>query len=53
MSHPRVSITSVISTCGLYYKSFRIVTYDRKDSSIVIYNHNDSGHYYKTINYIG
>jgi hypothetical protein len=27
-------------TCGLYYKSFTIVTYDR----------NDSGQYYKTTN---
>ncbi len=36
---------------GLYYKSFTIVIYDRYDSAILIYNHNDSGQYYKTINY--
>ncbi len=36
---------------GLYYKSFTIVIYDRYDSTILIYDHNDSGLYYKTINY--
>jgi hypothetical protein len=38
--------------CGLYNKSIRFVIYDHNDSTIVIYNPNDSGHYYKTINYI-
>ncbi len=42
-----------IEPCGLYYKSCRIVIYNRNDSMIIIYKHNDSGHYYKTINYIG
>jgi hypothetical protein len=37
--------------CGLYYKSFTIVIYDRNESTIKIYNCNDSGQYYKTINY--
>jgi hypothetical protein len=36
-------------TCGLYYKSFTIIIYDRNDSMIVIYNHNDSGQYYKNM----
>jgi hypothetical protein len=36
-------------TCGLYYKSFMIVIYDRNDSMIIIYNRNDSGLYYKAI----
>jgi hypothetical protein len=40
-------------TSGLYYKSYRILIYDCNDSTIIIYDHNDSGHYYKTINYIG
>jgi len=26
--------------------------YDHLDRTIVIYNHNDSGQYYKTINYV-
>jgi hypothetical protein len=38
-------------TSGLYYKSFRIVIYDRNGSAIVIFNRNDSGQYYKTVNY--
>ncbi len=38
-------------TSGLYYKSFRILIYDRNESTMVIYNRNDSGQYYKTINY--
>ncbi len=38
-------------TSDLYYKSFTIVIYDRNDSVIVIFNRNDSGQYYKTINY--
>ncbi len=38
---------------GLYYKSFRIVTYNCNDSTILIYDRNDSGHYYKKFNYIG
>ncbi len=33
---------------GLYYKSYMIVIYDRNDSTITIYNLNDSGLYYKT-----
>ncbi len=40
-----------IKSCGLYYKSFMIVIYDRNDSTIIIYYLNDSGQYYKTINY--
>jgi hypothetical protein len=40
-------------TCGLYYKSLRIVIYSCNDSAIIIYDRNDGGHYYKTINYIG
>jgi hypothetical protein len=39
------------ATCGLYYKSFTIVIYDRNYSMIIIYDRNDSGQYYKTINY--
>ncbi len=37
-------------SCGLYYKSFTIVIYDCNDSTIVIYDRNGSGKYYKTIN---
>jgi hypothetical protein len=33
---------------GLYHKSFKIIIYDRNDSTIEIYNCNDSGLYYKT-----
>jgi hypothetical protein len=40
-----------IDSCGLYYKSFTIVIYIRNDSMIVIYDCNDSGQNYKTINY--
>ncbi len=40
-------------TTGLYYKSIRIVIYNCNDSMIVIYDRNDSGRYFKTINYIG
>jgi hypothetical protein len=48
-------------SCGLYYKRFTILIYDRNDSMIVIYNcnnitiviydRNESGQYYKSINY--
>ncbi len=41
-----------MTTSGLYYKSFTIVIYDRNDSTIIIYNHNYSGQYYKTLNMI-
>jgi hypothetical protein len=34
--------------CCLYYKSFMIIIYNRNDSTMVIYDHNDSGLYYKT-----
>ncbi len=40
-----------IENSNLYYKSFMIVIYDCSDGTIIIYNHNDSGQYYKTINY--
>jgi hypothetical protein len=44
-----VKFTIVIdNTGGLYYKSFMIVIYDRNDSTIVIYDPNESGLYYKT-----
>jgi hypothetical protein len=33
---------------GLYYKSFMIVIYNRNDSTIVIYDCNDSSLYYKS-----
>jgi hypothetical protein len=36
-------------SCGLYYKSFTIVIYNRNDSTIVIYDCSDSGKYYKTM----
>jgi hypothetical protein len=39
-------ITSLI--CGLYYKSFAILIYNRNDCTIAIYDRNDSYHYYKT-----
>ncbi len=42
----------VFQTCGLYYKSFMIVIYDCNDSSIVIYNPNDRGLYYKSLTII-
>jgi hypothetical protein len=35
--------------CGLFYKSFTIIIYNRKDSMIIIYDRNDSGQYYKTL----
>ncbi len=38
-----------IGPCGMYYKSFIIVIYNRNDSTIVIYGLNDSGQYYKTL----
>ncbi len=34
--------------CGLYYKSFMIVIYNRNDSTIIIYDRNDKNQYYKT-----
>jgi hypothetical protein len=34
--------------CGLYYKGFMSIINDRNDSTIVIYNHNDSGLKYKS-----
>jgi hypothetical protein len=37
------------ASCGLYYKSFEIITYDRNDSAVVIYDCNDSCQYYKTM----
>ncbi len=40
--------SSNCESCGLYYKVFMIVNYDQNDSTIVIYNRNDSGQYYKT-----
>jgi hypothetical protein len=46
------SKSQLTQPCCLYYKSFRIVIYDRNDSTIVIYDCNDIGHYYKIINYI-
>ncbi len=42
----------VFQTCGLYYKSFMIVIYDRNDSMIVIKDRNDSGLYYKSFTII-
>ncbi len=32
----------------MYYKSFTTIIYNRNDSTIVIYDLNDSGLYYKT-----
>jgi hypothetical protein len=40
-----------IDSCGLHNKNFTIVIYDCNDSMILIYDRNDSGQYYKTINY--
>jgi hypothetical protein len=37
--------------CGMFYRSFTIITYDCNYIMIVIYNHNDSCQYYKTIIY--
>ena len=37
------------TTCGLYYKSFTIVIYNPNDSTIVIYDRNDNGLYYKSM----
>jgi hypothetical protein len=44
------------TSCGLYYKSFTIVIYDRNGSgqhyksfTIVIYDRNGSGQHYKTM----
>jgi hypothetical protein len=31
------------------HKSFAVISYDWNDSIIIIYDHNDSGQYYKTI----
>jgi hypothetical protein len=42
----------VFQTCGLYYKSFMIVIYNCNDSTIVIYDRNDSGLYYKSLTII-
>ncbi len=36
-------------SCGLYYKSFTIVIYNPNDGTIVIYDCNDIGKYYKAI----
>ncbi len=35
-------------TSCLYYKSFTIVIFNQNDSTIIIYDYNDSGQYYKT-----
>jgi hypothetical protein len=32
----------------MYYKSFTLVIYEHNGSAIVIYDRNDSAHYYKT-----
>ncbi len=42
----------VFQTFCLYYKSFMIVIYDCNDSTIVIYNRNDRGLYYKSLTII-
>jgi len=47
----KINQQPVSATSGLHYKSFMIVVYDHNGSTIVIYNPDDSGQYYKTINY--
>ncbi len=41
--------TGPIHCRGLYYKCITIVIYDHNDTTIVIYKHNYSGQYYKTM----
>jgi hypothetical protein len=48
---PTLDVIKIGHTWGLHYKTFMIIIYNRNDSTIVIYDHNESGQYYKTINY--
>ncbi len=42
-------LDTAAGTNGLFYKHFTIIIYNRNDSTIIIYDCNDSGEYYKAM----
>ncbi len=49
MNAKKIEPYQMLPACGLYYNSITTVVYDCNDSTVAIYNRNDSGQYYKTM----